>query len=174
MSCTTSKKAMSSKHTAELTHDYEQTDQVQENWFAKYSSTQLQQRHLTSEIVERRESDEEVTTTIYEYDTDKAIDPVTGKPPLIRELTQTRKKKDTGTQQQKAMEAETKESEADGEAIVNREEYSTAQGKIQGEFEEQSSEKTSRTLSAQKFFCWLLGVFLIILVGVRWYTKKYL
>lgn len=45
-------------------------------------------------------SDEEVTTTVREYDTEKPADPVTGTPPLKRETIQTRSKTDIGRQTQ--------------------------------------------------------------------------
>lgn len=43
-------------------------------------------------------SNEEVTTTVREYDTEKPADPVTGTPPLKRETTQTRRRTDAGRQ----------------------------------------------------------------------------
>lgn len=45
-------------------------------------------------------SDEEITTTVREYDTDKPTDTATGTPPLKREITQSCRKTDAGRQMQ--------------------------------------------------------------------------
>jgi len=55
---------------------------------------------INTETTTELTSDEEVTTTVREYDTEKPPDPVTGTPPLKRETTQTRRKTDAGRQTQ--------------------------------------------------------------------------
>lgn len=66
---------------------------------AGWSRDVLHDALSTSTTVEQT-SDEQVTTTLREYDTDKPVDSVTGTPPLKREVVQTRRKADAGRQTQ--------------------------------------------------------------------------
>ena len=83
------------------------TTQISFAWANKHSASETETSNTESleAVGDRHEqtdtettteltSNEEVTTTVREYDTDKPTDPVTGTPPLKRETTQTRRKTD--------------------------------------------------------------------------------
>lgn len=133
-------------------------------------------KNLIAELTTHQESDEEVTTIIREYDTSKDIDQATGKPPLARETTQTRNKKDTGNQQLGIQQTNSHEGITVSESENNRQENEDLQSHIRQSDDSKTDSTTVRGMTRLQTFLCVLGALAIIafFLWMRWYIKKHL
>ena len=118
-------------------------------------------------------SNEEVTTTVREYDTEKPTDPVTGTPPLKRETTQTRRKTDVGRQTQTTGQTIDEHRELSGESS-SHEAAKTELQETSGEsthIDTNTETRERRGLNPlQRLLCTLGG--LVVAAGLVWLVWK--
>lgn len=74
-------------YNSEVKQEFEEQNDIREHDFAKRDSS----GQKLTEVVNNKESDSETETTIKttDYDTSKPINPITGKPPILRETEST-------------------------------------------------------------------------------------
>ena len=100
-SCASTKNAtIRSTTTSNLEHAADYGEETETSNTESLEAVGDRHEQTDTETTTELTSNEEVTTTVREYDTDKPTDPVTGTPPLKRETTQTRRKTDAGRQTQ--------------------------------------------------------------------------
>ena len=134
--------------------------------------------HTDIETTTELSSNEEVTTTVREYDTEKPIDPVTGMPPLKRETTQTRRKTDAGRQTQIAGQTIDEHRELSGESssweYTKTELQETSRESMHINTDTETRER--RGLNAlQRLLCTLGGLTVAAgIVWLAWKLKRYL
>jgi len=118
-------------------------------------------------------SNEEVTTTVREYDTDKPTDPVTGTPPLKRETTQTRRKTDAGRQTQTTGQAIDEHRELSGESSSReaaKTELQTTSGESTHTDTDTETHERRGLNPLQRLLCTLGGI--AVAAGVVWLVWK--
>lgn len=145
---------------------------------ATVSESDVEQTSLELETKMQRESDEEIVTTIREYDTTQPADTVTGTPPLKREITQTRRKVNTEHQIQIAGQTTERQRETGTRVEVqqadttvlhdNRQQQETAA--VQTETREKRGASTWQRIL--RTFGGL--AILVALVWLGWRLKRYL
>lgn len=168
---------MSTLRTAStLTSEYQAGSQVLENDFARNTTGELQHKSLSLGQVTVLESDEESVTTIREYDTGKPIDEVTGKPPLLRETTQARTKKDTGSQQLDVQQADSRQRNTASASERNKETQEHLRGNTRQTDDSVSESTTVHGMTRlQTFFCISGAIALLALcLWGGWMFKKHL
>lgn len=123
-------------------------------------------------------SDEEVTTTIREYDTNRPVDPATGTPPLKRETVQRRQRAETGRQRQKTETA----AEAGRQTAAQINDRQTANSALSGREAETADGETQTAVTEkrglnplQKVLCTLGTAALIAgaVIGLNKYFRLY-
>jgi hypothetical protein len=118
-------------------------------------------------------SNEEVTTTVREYDTDKPTDPVTGTPPLKRETTQTRRKTDAGRQTQTTGQTIDEHRELSGESSSReaaKTELQTTSGESTHTDTDTETHERRGLNPLQRLLCTLGGI--AVAAGVVWLVWK--
>lgn len=137
------------------------------------SALDTEQVHLDVETTTERASDEEVTTTVREYDTDKPTDPATGTPPLKRETTQTRRTADSGRQRQTTGQSTLQHRELTGRTTQQQAVQTAMQARSQ---KQEQADQTIRTHEKrglntwQRSLCTLGG--LVALGALLWLARK--
>lgn len=113
------------------------------------------QESAQSNQVSKKESisqeDEETTTVTREYDTSQPADTLTGKPPLKKETTQTRRKKTQGTQ--------------NSSTNTQTQAQTSVSTQVQTETQAQTQTRTQVDTGLtgwQRFLCWLGGISLLV------------
>lgn len=137
------------------------------------SSEAVGDRHeqTDTETTTELSSNEEVTTTVREYDTEKPADPVTGTPPLKRETTQTRRRTDAGRQTQATGRTIDEHRELSGESSI-REAAKTELQETSGESTHTDTETRERRglNPLERLLCTLGG--LVVAAGLVWLAWK--
>ena len=119
-------------------------------------------------------SNEEVTTTVREYDTEKPTDPVTGTPPLKREITQTRRKTDAGRQTQTTGQTIDEHRELSGDEAAKTELQETSGESTHTDTDTETRERRGLN-PLQRLLCTLGGlVIAAVLVWLAWKLKRHL
>lgn len=142
------------------------TQETQTDNTANMSASDSRHTRLNTETTTEQTSDEEVTTTVREYDTSQPTDSATGTPPLKKETTQTRRKTGSGKQKQTAEQTADQQQQTAGEVHQAQTGKSTSQeqNKRQDDTDTQVDTDESRGLSTlQQFFC---GLGVLVVVGV--------
>ncbi len=140
-------------------------------------ATSVDSLHIRLESSTKTElrSDEEVTTTTREYDTDKPVDPVTGTPPLKRETTETRRKTDLGQQEQTALQTADRQSEYAGRISGQQSDSMAIRGNSRGQVNTAAKIETAEKRglnTTQRVLC-SIGA-LAVLAGLVWLGRKLL
>ncbi len=119
--------------------------------------------------------DEEITTTIREYDTDKPVDPLTGTPPLKSETTQTRRRADASRREQTTSQATDRQREGFAITADRQTDRTAIRGDVRGRANVttrvETAEKRGQT-TTQRVLC-AIGA-LAILTGLVWLGRKLL
>lgn len=133
---------------------------------------------LNTSTTTEQVSDEEITTTVREYDTDKPTDAATGTPPLKREITQSRRKADAGRQTQTTGQTTDQQRETAGQVNKQQTDKTDLQENSQQQDNAAAQVETTekRGLNTwQRILCTLGGLVILgALVWLGWKLKRYL
>lgn len=145
---------------------------------ATVSESETAQTSLELETETQRDSDEEIVTTIREYDTSQPTDTVTGTPPLKREITQTRRKVDTERQTQTAGQTTERQRETDTRVEVQQTDTTALHDNSQQQETAavQTETREKRGASTWQRILRTLGGLAVLaaLVWLGWRLKRYL
>lgn len=179
-SCSTTRKTTSAtQQTASEAKQHTVLDQqIKTDSTAATSSRDVRRDVLDTSTTTEQVSDEEVTTTVREYDTDKPTDAATGTPPLKREITQSRRKADAGRQTQTTGQTTDQQRETAGQVNKQQSETTTLQNDSQQQENAAAQVETTekRGLNTwQRVLCTLGGLVILgALVWLGWKLKRYL
>lgn len=131
---------------------------------------------LNTETTTERVNDEEIVTTVREYDTGKPTDANTGTPPLKREITRVKRKTDTGRQAKTTEQSTERHGEATGQVDKRQTGKTNLRQQNQQQDDTTARVNTSekRGLNAmQRVLCTLGGLFTSgVLVWLGWKFKQ--
>ena len=135
--------------------------------------TDARHTRIESETLTEQADEEEVVTTIREYDTSLPADTVTGTPPLRREITRTRRKTGSARQVQTTDRTTARHRETDAEAKQQRTDTRTEQNDShrQDTAAIQVDTKEKRGLSIMQRMLCIAGV-VAIGAGIVWSWRK--
>lgn len=143
---------------------------------ATMSATETRHDKLNTETTTEQASDEEIVTTVREYDTDKPTDANTGTPPLKREVTQTRRKADAGRQTQTTGQTTDQRREEAGQVNKQQTDKTVLQENSQQQEDTATRADTTekRGLNTwQRVLCTLGGLVILgALVWLGWKLKR--
>lgn len=145
---------------------------------AANSSRDVRHDALNTSTTTEQVSDEEVVTTVREYDTDKPTDAATGTPPLKREITQSRRKADAGRQTQTTGQTTDQQRETAGQVNKQQTDKTALQENSQQQDNAAAQVETTekRGLNTwQRVLCTLGGLVILgALVWLGWKLKRLL
>lgn len=179
-SCSTTKKvtAASQRQEDKTEQHTELNREVKTDSTAASSSRDVLHDVLNTSTTTEQVSDEEITTTVREYDTDKPTDAATGTPPLKREITQSRRKADAGRQTQTTGQTTDQQRETAGQVNKQQTDKTDLQENSQQQDNAAAQVETTekRGLNTwQRILCTLGGLVILgALVWLGWKLKRYL
>lgn len=179
-SCSATKKATSESRQAESKTEQhtELNREIRTDSTAASSSRDVLHDVLNTSTTTEQVSDEEITTTVREYDTDKPTDAATGTPPLKREITQSRRKADAGRQTQTTGQTTDQQRETAGQVNKQQTDKTDLQENSQQQDNAAAQVETTekRGLNTwQRVLCTLGGLVILgALVWLGWKLKRYL
>lgn len=179
-SCSTTKKATAARQRQESkTEQHTALDrEVKTDSIAASSSRDVRHDALDTSTTTEQVSDEEVVTTVREYDTDKPTDAATGTPPLKREITQSRRKADAGRQTQTTGQTTDQQRETAGQVNKQQTDKTALQENSQQQDNAAAQVETTekRGLNTwQRVLCTLGGLVILgALVWLGWKLKRLL
>lgn len=179
-SCSATKKATSESRQAESkTEQYTKLNrEIRTDSTAASSSRDVLHDVLNTSTTTEQVSDEEITTTVREYDTDKPTNAATGTPPLKREITQSRRKADAGRQTQTTGQTTDQQRETAGQVNKQQTDKTDLQENSQQQDNAAAQVETTekRGLNTwQRILCTLGGLVILgTLVWLGWKIKRYL
>lgn len=167
-SCSPMRKAMSSRQRVESNSEQQRAVEQQTKTDSTANTSASDSRHtgLNMETTTEQTTDEEVITTVREYDTSKPTDDKTGTPPLKKETTQTRRKADTGKQKQTVEQTTDEQRESAGQVHKEQEDKTVLQEQTnqQSNTDTQADTDEKRGLNTlQQILC---GLGVLVVVGV--------
>lgn len=133
---------------------------------------------FNTETTIERASDEEIVTTMREFDTSKPIDAITGTPPIKREFTRAKRKVDTGRQVETSGLVTNDKRQANGQ--TNKQQTNKTNLQQQNQQQDDTSARVNtgekRGLNTmQQLLCTLGGLFIFgALVWLGWKFKRHL
>lgn len=152
--------------------------QIREDSTAATVSHDTRNDRLETSTTAEQASNEEVTTIVREYDTDKPTDTATGTPPLKREITQSRRRTDTGQQTYTTSQTTDQQRETAGQAHKQQTETTVLQHDNQRQNNVAAEVETleKRGLNTwQRLLCTLGGLVILgAAVWLIWKLKRYL
>ncbi len=178
-SCTATKTATSRSLTeTNIEHAANYEEETETNGTESLETVGDRHEQTDAETTTELTSDEEVTTTVREYDTEKPTDPVTGTPPLKRETTQTRRRTDAGRQTQTTGQTIDEHRELSGESS-SHEAAKTELQETSGESTHTNTDTETRERRGlnplQRLLCTLGGLTVAAgLVWLAWKLKRHL
>lgn len=176
-SCSSTKTAMMQSTTeSNLGHAADYGEETETSSAESLEAVGGRYEQTDTETTTELSSNEEITTTVREYDTEKPTDPGTGTPPLKRETTQTRRKTDAGQQTQTTGQTIDENREVSGESS-SREAAKTELQTTSGEsthtdMSTEIRERRGGVNPLQRLFC-TLGGGLAVAAGTVWLAWKH-
>lgn len=140
--------------------------QTQTDSTANTSASDNRHAKLNTETTTEQTSDEEVITTVKEYDTSQPTDATTGTPPLKKETTQTRRKADTGKQKQTAEQTTDHTRETASQAHKEQATSTDLQAQKQQRSDADTLTTTDEKRGLNTFQQILCAIGLLVIVGV--------
>lgn len=173
-SCASTKNAtIRSTTTSNLEHAADYGEETETSNTESLEAVGDRHEQTDTETTTELTSNEEVTTTVREYDTDKPTDPVTGTPPLKRETTQTRRKTDAGRQTQTTGQTIDEHRELSGESssreAAKTELQTTSKESTHTDTDTETHERRGLN-PLQRLLCTLGG--LAVAAGIVWLAWK--
>lgn len=136
------------------------------------ASRDLRNDTIETSTITEQVSDEEITTIVREYDTEKPTNAATGTPPLKREITQSRRKVDSGRQTQTTAQTIEQQREASAQATEQYTDKTVLKENSQQHIRAVSQYETTEKRRLNAFRYVLLGIGVLSILWLYWKFKR--